>query len=181
MFEIGRCITDKRKRPEFFNVKSYGFDSLSDTWLTEEALKDFARKNEIEFINFERKEENPLLQYSYIKVKQHGLTYVLFVKEDKKFNLSCFKPILDLKLLCSLDNKETYSKWIIDFWEANRKVLRTNCKELLYYSDIEISSILDKVCVFKQKGQEYYVTVNKKFNEGMIEESFDLLSIEEKY
>ena len=180
MFEIGRCITDKKRRPEFFNVKFYGFDSLSDTWLTEEAFIDFARKNEIEIIEFKKREENRMLQNSYIKVKQCGLTYILFVKEDEKFNLLCFRPILDLKLLCSLDNKESYSKWIIDFWEPNKKVLKTNCKELLYYSDIETSQFLDKVCVFKQKGKEYYVTVNKKFDEGVIEESFDLLSTEEK-
>ena len=109
-----------------------------------------------------------------------GFRIFFALTAKKKFNLFCFKPILDLDVLCSLDSKESYLNWVIELWEPFDKIVKPdNCKNLLFHSGIGASRILDKVCVFKQNRKKYYVNVNKKFNEGKIEESYNLLSIEE--
>lgn len=177
MFKIGNFINDQRRESEFCPIL-YGFVPAKNKCLTLEEFKDFANVNDIKIIEIKTKDNNPL----YIKVEQHGITFILFADEQVKFNLLKFKPLLDLNVLCSLDNKESYLDWIYSIWNPNTTPAfeKEKSEYLLCCSDIKISQFLDKVYIFEQKEKEYYVIVNRKFNEYKIEESFDLLNIQEK-
>lgn len=177
MFIIGRLVNElnNMKAP---HLAEYGFSTKEEMSLTLEEFKDFASKNEIEIIEIQTGNEN---YRPCIKVKQYGISYILRSFDEEKFDLFYFKPVLDLDVLCLLDNKESYLNWIIELWEPFDKVVKpNNCKELLYRSGIEVSRILEKVCVFKQDGKEYCGFVNKEFKKYEVEESYDLLNIEVK-